>query len=260
MLDGKVAIVTGSTSGIGWGIADRLAAAGCEVMLNGFGTKSEIDDIRKKMEKEHGVSIGYSAADMSKPEEIADMVQYTEERFGEVDILVNNAGVQHVAPIEDFSDEKWESIMSINLSAPFYAIKAVLPGMKNRGWGRIINIASAHGLVASPKKAGYVATKHGLVGLTKVVALENATHNLTCNAICPGWVLTPLVQEQIDKKAEAEKTSVEKAKHNLLAEKQPSLHFSSPKDIGNMTVFLCSESARNITGTTLSMDGGWTAQ
>lgn len=261
MLKGKVAIVTGSTSGIGLGIVHELARKGCGVViLNGFGNKAEIEKLRDGLQSEFQVEIDYSPADMSKAEQIQNMISQTEKKFGAVDILVNNAGIQFTAPVESFPGEKWEAILSINLSAAFYAIQSALPGIQKRGWGRIINIASAHGLVASPHKAAYVAAKHGLVGLTKVVALENAKANITCNAICPGWVHTPLVQKQIIDRAAQQGINVEQATTELLSEKQPSLKFVQTGQIGKMVVFLCSEGGNSITGTTLSMDGGWTAQ
>jgi 3-hydroxybutyrate dehydrogenase len=260
MLKGKNAIVTGSTSGIGIGIARALAADGANVMLNGFGDKAEIEAARAAIEREHKVKALYSAADMSKAAEIATMVREAEQAFGSVDILVNNAGIQHVANIEDFPVEKWDAIIAINLSAAFHAIRAAVPGMKARKWGRIINTASAHGLVASAQKAGYVAAKHGLIGLTKVVALETANDGITCNAICPGWVLTPLVERQIADRAKAAGRSVEAEEIALLSEKQPMHAFSTPEGIGALAVFLCGDAAATITGASLSIDGGWTAQ
>ena len=260
MLKDKIAIVTGSTSGIGLGIATALAAQKCHVMLNGFGDPAAIEQIRKDLATQHGITAAYSAADMSKPADIRELVDATQTEFGRVDILVNNAGIQHVAPIESFPDDKWEAVIAINLSAAFYATKAALPGMKQRRWGRIINIASAHGLVASPEKAAYVAAKHGLIGLTKVTALENANSGITCNAICPGWVLTPLVQKQIEAKAKEQSISVEMAKENLLKEKQPMLQFTTPEQLGGLAVYLCGDNAASMTGASLSVDGGWTAQ
>jgi 3-hydroxybutyrate dehydrogenase len=257
---GKVAIVTGSTSGIGLGVARALAASGADVLLNGFGDKAEIDRLRAAIAKEYGVRVSFSGADMSKPAEIAAMVAQATHELGRVDVLVNNAGIQHTAPVEEFPLEKWDAVIAINLSAAFHAIRAALPQMKTRNWGRIVNIASAHGLVASPHKAAYVAAKHGLLGLTKVVALETATRNITCNAICPGWVLTPLVQKQIDERAQKEAIPVEQARRDLLAEKQPSLEFATPEQIGGAVVFLCSEAAAQIRGVGLPVDGGWTAQ
>jgi 3-hydroxybutyrate dehydrogenase len=260
MLAGKAAIVTGSTSGIGLGIATALAEQKVKLMLNGFGEQSAIEQLRKGLADKHGVKVVFSPADMSKPAEIRAMVEAAERELGAVDILVNNAGIQHVAPIESFPDDKWDAIIAINLSASFHAIKAAVPGMKRRGFGRIVNIASAHGLVASGEKAGYVAAKHGLVGLTKVVAVETANSGITCNAICPGWVLTPLVQRQVEAKAKEANIPVDKAKEDLLREKQPMLRFSTPEEIGALAVFLCGDDAATITGAPLSIDGGWTAQ
>ena len=259
-LSGKVALVTGSTSGIGLGIARALASAGANIMLNGFGEKGLIDKLLAEFGTQHNVRATYSAADMAKPADIAAMVAQAARELGGVDILVNNAGVQHVAAIEEFPIEKWDAVIAINLSAAFHAIRAVLPQMKARNWGRIVNIASTHGLVASAQKAAYVASKHGILGLTKVVALETATTGITCNAICPGWVLTPLVQKQIDDRASKEKIPVEQAKLELLSEKQPSLEFATAEEIGAATVFLCSEAAAQIRGIALPIDGGWTAQ
>jgi 3-hydroxybutyrate dehydrogenase len=260
MLKGKVAIVTGSTSGIGLGIAAALAAEGCSVMLNGFGEAQAIEALRTRLAQEHGVDVLYSPADMAKPPQIRDLVAETIRQFGHVDILVNNAGIQHVAKVVDFPEERWDQVIAINLSAAFHATKSVLPVMLSRKWGRVINIASAHGLVASGEKAAYVAAKHGLVGLTKVVAIETANHGVTCNAICPGWVLTPLVQKQIEDRAAAQGIPVQTARDALLREKQPMLDFTSPEQIGALAVFLCSETARTITGAALSIDGGWIAQ
>jgi 3-hydroxybutyrate dehydrogenase len=253
-LKGKVALVTGSTSGIGLGIARALAAEGASIMLNGFGDADEIQKLRDEL------NARYHAADMAKPAEVRRLVDDTLAQLGSIDILVNNAGIQHVAPVEEFPEERWDAVMAINLSASFHAIKAALPHMRRRGWGRIINIASAHGLVASAQKAAYVATKHGLIGLTKVVALETAASGITCNAISPGWVLTPLVQKQIDDLARREKVSGDEAKRRLLAEKQPSGEFATPTEIGGLAVFLCSDAAAQIRGASLSIDGGWTAQ
>ncbi len=256
----EVAIVTGSTSGIGLGIVHALAAVGAHVMLNGFGDKDAIDKIRSELARQHGIRTAYSVADVSKPVESRGLIAETERQLGAVGVLVNNAGIQHVAPADEFPDDKWDAIMAINLSAAFHAIKAALPGMKRRKWGRIINIASTHGLVASAGKAAYVAAKHGLVGLTKVVAIETANTGITCNAICPGWVLTPLVQKQVEARAKEAGITVEQAKEELLREKQPMLRFTTPEDIGALAVFLCSESATTMTGAALAMDGGWTAQ
>jgi 3-hydroxybutyrate dehydrogenase len=260
MLKGKNALVTGSTSGIGLGIARALAAQGVNLMLNGFGDKGEIEALRAGMAKEHGVTARYSPADMGKPAEIAPLIATAEKEFGSVDILVNNAGIQHVAAIEDFPIEKWDAVIAINLSAAFHTIRAAVPGMKARKWGRIINIASAHGLVASGEKVAYVAAKHGLVGLTKVVAIETANDGITCNAICPGWVLTPLVEQQIAARAKAGGRPVDDEKLALLSEKQPMHAFSTPESIGALTVFLCGDTAATMTGAAYSIDGGWVAQ
>ncbi|HKX09120.1 MAG TPA: 3-hydroxybutyrate dehydrogenase [Stellaceae bacterium] len=260
MLKGKAAIVTGSTSGIGLGIARALAAEGAAIMLNGFGDKAEIETLRQEIAQTHGVKVGYSAADMSRSGDIREMVQETAKELGSVDVLVNNAGIQFVAPVDEFPEDKWNAIIAINLSAAFHGTKAALPLMKQRKWGRIINIASAHGLVASEHKVAYVAAKHGIVGMTKVVGIEAANDGITCNAICPGWVLTPLVQKQIEARAKAENIPVEKAKNDLLHEKQPMLEFSTPEQIGGLAVYLASDAAATITGTTISIDGGWVAQ
>ena len=259
-LSGKVALVTGSTSGIGLGIARSLAGAGANVMLNGFGDKGLIETLVAELASNFKVKASYSAADMSKPAEIAAMVAQVKGELGGVDILVNNAGIQNVAPVDEFPLEKWDAVIAINLSAAFHAIRAALPHMKARNWGRIINVASTHGLVASVQKAAYVAAKHGIVGLTKVVALETARTGITCNAICPGWVLTPLVQKQIDDRAARENLSPLAAKTKLLEEKQPSLEFATPDEIGATALFLCSPAAAQIRGIALPVDGGWTAQ
>jgi len=260
MLQDKNAIVTGSTSGIGLGIARALAAEGANVLLNGFGDRGEIEALRTRLAAELGVKVLFSGADMSKPDEIAAMVERAAGELGSVDILVNNAGIQHTAPIESFPLERWDAILAVDLSSSFHTIRAALPMMRARNWGRIINIASTHGLVASVTKCAYVAAKHGLVGLTKVVALETARTGVTCNAICPGFVLTDLVQKQIDDLARREGLSDEEATARLLAEKQPSREFSRPEQIGALAVFLCSDAARNIRGATMTVDGGWTAQ
>jgi 3-hydroxybutyrate dehydrogenase len=252
--------VTGSTSGIGLGIARALAAQGAHVMLNGFGPADEIERLRSGLAAEFKAKVAFSGADISKPEQIREMVAQATRELGAVDVLVNNAGIQHTAPVEAFPDERWDAVIAINLSSNFHAIKAVLPQMKQRDFGRIVNIASVHGLVASVQKVAYVAAKHGVVGLTKVVALETAGSNITCNAICPGWVLTPLVQKQIDERAEREGIPVERAKMDLLAEKQPSLEFATPEQIGALTVFLCSDAAAQINGAALPVDGGWLAR
>ena len=260
MLKGKTALITGSTSGIGFAIARALAQDGANIMLNGFGDKTAIEQIRAGIEKDFGVKARYSGADMTKPAEISDMVRTTEREFGTLDVLVNNAGIQHVANIEDFPIEKWDAIIAINLSSSFHTIRAAVPGMKKRNWGRIINIASAHGLVASTQKVAYVSAKHGLVGLTKVVAMETANDGVTCNAICPGWVLTPLVQQQIDARAKASGGSVKDEAIKLLSEKQPMHEFTKPESIGALAVFLCSDAAETMTGSAYSIDGGWVAQ
>jgi 3-hydroxybutyrate dehydrogenase len=258
-LEGKTALVTGSTSGIGLGIARALAAEGAAILMNGFGDAAEIEALRGALAAEFGVKVAYSGADISKPDEIAAMVKQGQEMFGAVDILVNNAGIQFTAYIEAFPDEQWERIIAINLSGAFYASKAAIPGMKARGWGRIINIASAHGLVGSAQKSAYVAAKHGILGLTKVGAIELANDGITVNAICPGWVLTPLVQKQIEARAAREGKTIEAVKAEFLAEKQPMLQFSTPAHIGATAVFLCSDGAATITGVPLSVDGGWVA-
>ncbi|WP_445500865.1 3-hydroxybutyrate dehydrogenase [Microvirga sp. G4-2] len=260
MLRGRAAVVTGSTSGIGLGIAVALAAQGADVLLNGFGKAEEIEDVRSSLARAHGVRVSHSAADMSKPDEIDGMIAQATRDLGGVDILVNNAGIQHTAPVREFPIERWIAIIAINLTAAFCATRAALPHMESRGWGRIINIASAHGLVASIHKAAYVAAKHGVLGLTKVVALETATTGVTCNAICPGWVLTPLVQRQIDEMAAREGLSGDEARARLLGEKQPSLEFATPEQIGAVSAFLCSDAAAQIRGAALPVDGGWTAQ
>jgi 3-hydroxybutyrate dehydrogenase len=256
MLTGKTALVTGSTSGIGLGIATALARQGANIVLNGFGdTEGPRGEIRKL-----GVKVGYHGADMSKPAEIEQMMAYAAGEFGRVDILVNNAGIQHVAKVEDFPPERWDSVIAINLSSAFHCTRLALPAMKAANWGRIINIASVHGLVASVEKVAYVAAKHGIVGMTKVTALENATTGVTCNAICPGWVLTPLVQKQVDAKATANGWSNEEATRRLLGEKEPSMQFTTPEEIGELAVFFCSPAANNVRGVAWNMDGGWAAQ
>jgi len=260
MLKGKTAIVTGSTSGIGLGIARALGGAGTHLMLNGFGEAAQIEALRAGFVKEFGVKVAYNGADMSKPDQIHAMVRAAVEELGSVDILVNNAGIQHTAPVESFPPDRWDAVIAINLSSAFHATQAALPGMKTRNWGRIVNIASTHGLIASVEKSAYVAAKHGVLGLTKTVALEMARTGITCNAICPGWVLTPLVQKQIDARAEREGIAVEQAKRDLLAEKQPSGEFATPEQIGALCVFLCSEAAAQIRGAAMPVDGGWLAQ
>jgi 3-hydroxybutyrate dehydrogenase len=260
MLTGKSAIVTGSTSGIGLGVARALAASGSNVLLNGFGKAAEIDKLCDSLRSRHGVRVGYNAADISRPDEVAGLVEQAAHELGAVDILVNNAGIQYTAPVQEFPVERWDAIIAVNLSAAFHAIRLALPQMLDRNWGRIVNIASTHGLVASVHKAAYVAAKHGILGITKVVALETATTGVTCNAICPGWVLTPLVQKQIDDLAAKEKLAPNIAKMRLLGEKQPSLEFASPDQIAAAVVFLCSDAAAQIRGVALPIDGGWTAQ
>ncbi len=260
MLHGKAAVVTGSTSGIGLGIARALAAQGANVMLNGFGDAAAVERLRAALAAEHGVKAAYSGADMTKPAEIRAMVAQAVAELGGVDILVNNAGIQHVAPIERFPEERWDAVLAVNLSAAFHATKAALPHMRARNWGRIVNIASAHGLVASVEKAAYVAAKHGIVGLTKVTALETARTGITANAIAPGWVLTDLVQKQIDALAAREKLDLPQAKDRLVGEKHPSREFVTVEQVAGIAVFLCSEAANEMRGATLSVDGGWTAQ
>ncbi len=260
MLKARNAIVTGSTSGIGLAIAHALAAEGCNILFNGFGDKGEIDALVRSTAADFRVQTDYSPADMSKPADIAGMIRQAENVFGSVDILIHNAGIQFTAPIEEFPDDKWDSIIAINLSAAFHATKAALPGMRSRNFGRIINIASVHGLVASEKKVAYVAAKHGIVGLTKVTALETAEADITCNAICPGWVHTPLVQKQIEDKAREQNISVDEATKRLLGEKQPNKRFIKPEQIGAMVVFLCGENGSAMTGEMMTIDGGWLAQ
>ena len=258
-LKDKVALVTGSTSGIGLGIARALAAEGAAIMLKGFGDAGEIEKLRQDLEKEFSVKVRYDGADLSKPDQVAAIVKKTQDELGSLDILVNNAGIQFTAPVEDFPEAKWDAIIAINLSAVFYGMKAAIPGMKAKKWGRIINIASAHGLVASPHKVAYVAAKHGVVGATKVAAIETANDGITVNAICPGWVLTPLVQKQLEDRAKDAGTDVETEKKKMLQETQPMLKFSTPEEIGALAVFLASDGAATITGTPISIDGGWTA-
>jgi len=260
MFKGKTALVTGSTSGIGLGIAEALAAQGADVMLNGFGDADAIAGLRQQIAERFSVKVGYDGADLSKPDQIKTLIEHATEELGKVDILVNNAGIQFTAPVEEFPPERWEAVIAINLSAVYYGIHYALPQMKQRGWGRIINIASVHGLVASVNKSAYVAAKHGVIGLSKVVALENAETGITVNSICPGWVLTPLVQKQIDALAERKGLSGEEAARELLGEKQPSKRFVTPEQLGELAVFLSSDAASNMTGTALTMDGGWTAQ
>ncbi len=260
MLKGRRAVVTGSTSGIGLGIARALATQGASIMLNGFGEAQQIESLRSALAREFGVEVLFNGADLSKTEQCEALITDAESRLGGVDILVNNAGIQHVAPIQDFPAERWDAVIAINLSSAFHTIRCALPGMQQRGWGRLINIASVHGLVGSVNKVAYVAAKHGIVGLTKVVALENAESPITCNAICPGWVLTPLVQAQVDARAQANGVSVSEAERDLLLEKQPSARFTSVDHLGALTVFLCSDGAANITGAAMPVDGGWVAR
>ena len=256
MLANKTALITGSTSGIGLGIAKALARQGANIVLNGFGDS----ETPQKEIAALGAKVTYHGADMSKPAEIESMMAFAAEKFGQVDILINNAGIQHVARVENFPVERWDAILAINLSSAFHASRLALPAMQKANWGRIINVASVHGLVASAEKSAYVAAKHGIVGLTKVTALENATTGITCNAICPGWVLTPLVQKQVDAKAEALGISNDEAKKRLLGEKEPSLQFTTPEELGALAVFFCSPAANNVRGVAWNMDGGWTAQ
>ncbi|MEO8124367.1 MAG: 3-hydroxybutyrate dehydrogenase [Burkholderiales bacterium] len=256
MLKGKTALVTGSTSGIGLGLALSLARQGANIVLNGFGDSAAPQAAVKAL----GVKVGYHGADMSKPAEIEAMMAYAASEFGGVDILANNAGIQHVAAVEDFPAERWDAIIAINLSSAFHTTRLAMPPMRKKNWGRIINIASAHGLVASAQKSAYVAAKHGIVGFTKSIALEAATSGITVNAICPGWVLTPLVQKQIDDRAKREGIDIQQASNELLREKQPSLQFTTPEQLGELAVFLCSPAADNVRGVAWAVDGGWTAQ
>ena len=260
MTQGKNAIVTGSTSGIGLGIAEAFAGAGMNVMLNGFGDPAEIEAIRAGLADKYDVQVSYNGADMTKPEEIAALVDQANAEFGQVDVVVNNAGIQHVSPIEEFPIGKWDAILAINLSSAFHTTRLTLAGMKQRGWGRIINLASAHGLVASPFKSAYVAAKHGMLGLTKTVALEAAEHGVTVNAICPGYVLTPLVEKQIPDTAKARGLTEEQVKRDVLLGAQPTKQFVTTEQLGALAVFLCTDGAASITGTALPVDGGWTAQ
>ena len=256
MLKGKTALVTGSTSGIGLGMALAMARQGADVVLNGFGDVSAAQDQVRAL----GVRVGYHGADMSKPAEIEAMMAYVQAEFGGADILVNNAGIQHVATVDEFPVDRWDAIIAINLSSAFHTMRLALPGMKQRGWGRIVNIDSVHGLVASAAKSAYVAAKHGIVGLTKVAALETATTGVTVNAICPGWVLTPLVQKQVDARAQRDGISNEEAKKSLLAEKEPSMQFTTPEQLAELALFFCSPAGDNVRGAAWAMDGGWTAQ
>ena len=257
---GSTAVVTGSTSGIGKGIATALAEAGANVMLNGFGDVGEIKAQRADLEARFGIKADYHGADMTKPVEIRDLIAEAEGQFGQVDILVNNAGIQHTDEIEDFPEECWDAVIAINLSSSFHTTKAAISGMKQRGWGRVINLSSVHGLVASVQKVAYIAAKHGLIGMTKVTALEAAGTGVTCNAICPGWVKTPLVMAQIQARADKDGISTDQATLDLLREKQPSGQFTTIEQLGATAVFLCSDAASNMSGTTITLDGAWSAQ
>ena len=259
MLTGKTALITGSTSGIGLGLAQALAAEGANIVLNGFGDAGEIATLRTKLAKEHGVAVTYSPADMTKPDEIAAMIADAEKEFGAIDVLCPNAGIQHVAPVDEFPIDKWNAIIAINLSSAFLCIRSALPRMRDKGWGRIIMTASAHALVASPFKAAYVAAKHGIAGLTKVVALETAEKGITVNAICPGYVWTPLVEKQIPDTMKARAMTAEQVKRDVILNAQPTKQFVTVEEIAGLAVFLCSDAARNVTGAILPMDGGWTA-
>ena len=256
----KRALVTGSTSGIGLGIAETLARAGCDVALNGFGETDDIEALKVRLASHYKVRVIHVDADVSDGDACRSMVRHVQQEFDGLDVLVNNAGIQHVAAVEDFPKDRWDAILAINLSSAFHAAAAALPAMLASGFGRILNIASVHGLVGSKHKSAYVAAKHGLIGLTKVIALETAGTGVTCNAICPGWVLTPLVEKQITARMQAEQIDRREAEHRLLDEKQPSRQFATPEQIGDLAVFLCSPAAANITGASLPIDGGWTAQ
>jgi len=259
MLKGKTALVTGSTSGIGLGIATRFAAEGANLVLNGFGDAAEIEALRARLAAQHKVTVLYDGADMQKPETIAAMLRKAIERFGAVDVLVNNAGIQHVAPVDEFPVDKWDAIIAINLSSAFHATRAALPAMKKKHWGRVVNIASAHALVASPFKSAYVAAKHGIAGFTKTLALEVAQQGITANAICPGYVRTPLVEKQIPDQAKARGISEEEVVRDVLLAAQPTKQFVKVEEVADLAAFLCSDSAASITGAILSIDGGWTA-
>jgi 3-hydroxybutyrate dehydrogenase len=259
MLNQKAVVITGSTSGIGLGMARAFAAQGASVMLNGLGDANEIETVRAAIETEFNVKARYSPADMSKAEEITEMVSQAQRELGSVDILVNNAGIQHVAPIDEFPPEKWNQVIAINLTAAFHTTRAAVPLMKAKGWGRIINIASAHGLIASPFKSAYIAAKHGIVGLTKTVALETAEQGITCNAICPGWVKTPLVEKQIDAQAKAHNLPPDEVVRKVILERQPTKKFVKIEEVAALAVFLAGDSAASITGASMSIDGGWVA-
>ena len=260
MFRDQTAVITGSTSGIGLGLAEAFAAAGCRTVINGIATSEEAEALSRRLQQQYRAQVFYHPADLADPEQCAALIRDSEERFGRVDVLINNAGIQYVAATEQFPVDRWNAILAINLSAAFHTIRAALPGMQRRNEGRIVNIASVHGLVASVNKAAYVAAKHGLIGLTKVVALENASRGITCNAICPGWVLTPLVEKQIDDRAAQRGISKEDATRQILEEKEPSERFTSIEDVAAMALYLCSSAASNITGASLPIDGGWTAQ
>lgn len=260
LLRGRVVLITGSTSGIGLGMAEAFAAEGATLVINGIAAPERVEALVASLCSQSNAPVHYHGADMSKPFEIAELIAHTEQTLGRIDVLINNAGIQHVAPLETFPTDRWDAVMAINLSAPFHTIKAALPGMRARGFGRIINLASAHGLVASAHKAAYVAAKHGLIGLTKVVALETAQSPITCNAICPGWVLTPLVQQQVEARAAQEGVSVEVAKSRLLLEKQPSGEFVTPEQLAGLALFLCGPAADQVRGVAWNIDGGWVAQ
>lgn len=260
MLAGKLALVTGSTSGIGLGIARVLARQGANLVINGFGDPAQIEALTAELAREYGVKVAFEGADLTRVSEIEQMMTRIGQQHGGVDILVNNAGIQHVAPVESFPVERWDMVIALNLSAAFHTTRLAVPGMRERNWGRIINIASAHGLVASAGKSAYVAAKHGIIGLTKAVALETATTGITCNAVCPGWVLTPLVQKQIDERQQKNGLSADQARADLLGEKQPSQEFVTPEQLGEVTAFLCSPGADQVRGAAWTVDGGWTAQ
>ena len=260
MLHDRVAVITGSTSGIGLALAKAFAAAGCHIVLNGFASAGESEKLVARMQSDYQVRVLYHPADLQEPAQCVSMIEEAENAFDRIDILINNAGIQHVAPVEKFPPERWDAVLAINLSAAFHTIRTALPGMQQRGRGRILNVASVHGMVASKEKAAYVAAKHGIVGLTKVVALENADRGITCNAICPGFVLTPLVQKQIDDRAEQTNKSQAETAREMLREKQPSGRFTTAEEIAALALFLCSDEAANVTGSSLPIDGGWTAQ